>query len=119
MPIYEYECLSCNDRSEAIQRLSDPPLETCRECGGELRKLLSAPAIQFKGEGWYVTDYADKNKKGEKDKDKGAEAKGDEAKGDKAKGDKAKDSTSKSETSSEKKSSAKKDSAKSSSKASD
>ncbi len=57
MPLYEYQCQSCSDLSEVIQRMSDPPLETCESCGGELKKLLSAPAFQFKGSGWYVTDY--------------------------------------------------------------
>ena len=57
MPIYEYQCQSCDRRTEAIQRISDPPLEACDECGGALQKLLSAPAFQFKGSGWYVTDY--------------------------------------------------------------
>jgi putative FmdB family regulatory protein len=69
MPIYEYECLSCHNRSEAIQKLNDPPLATCRDCGGELKKLISAPAIQFKGDGWYVTDYKDKDGK-DKDRSK-------------------------------------------------
>jgi putative FmdB family regulatory protein len=65
MPIYEYQCQECEQRTEAIQRLDDPPLEQCPHCGGALRKLMSAPAFQFKGTGWYVTDYADK-KKGDK-----------------------------------------------------
>ena len=58
MPLYEYQCESCGRRFEEMQRVGDPPLETCAECGGKLRKLLSAPAFQFKGSGWYVTDYA-------------------------------------------------------------
>lgn len=58
MPIYEYECRRCGRRIEAMQRIADPPLAVCEECGGELRKLISAPAFQFKGSGWYVTDYA-------------------------------------------------------------
>lgn len=58
MPIYEYECLQCGTRSEAIQRMSDPPLTKCEACGGELKRLISSPAVQFKGTGWYVTDYA-------------------------------------------------------------
>ena len=58
MPIYEYECRACGKRSEAMQRMADPPLTTCPECGGELKKLISSPAFQFKGSGWYVTDYA-------------------------------------------------------------
>ncbi len=61
MPLYEYKCLGCGYVSEAIQRMSDPPLSTCDRCGGELEKLLSAPAFQFKGTGWYVTDYAGKS----------------------------------------------------------
>jgi putative FmdB family regulatory protein len=57
MPLYEYECLGCRERNEVIQKFSDAPLKVCEACGGELRKILSAPAIQFKGTGWYVTDY--------------------------------------------------------------
>ncbi|MGH9381150.1 MAG: FmdB family zinc ribbon protein [Thermoanaerobaculia bacterium] len=58
MPLYEYECQSCGRRTELLQRFSDAPLSTCPHCGGAVRKLLSAPAVQFKGTGWYVTDYA-------------------------------------------------------------
>lgn len=60
MPLYEYKCDTCGFTFEVIQKFSDPPVETCRECGGPVHKLLSAPAIQFKGSGWYVTDYAKK-----------------------------------------------------------
>ncbi len=60
MPIYEYECTQCGCRSEVVQKVSDPPLRMCRKCGGELKKLISPPAIQFKGNGWYITDYAKK-----------------------------------------------------------
>ena len=60
MPLYEYECDDCGHRFERIRKFSDPPLTTCPECGGPIRKLLSPPAIQFKGTGWYVTDYARK-----------------------------------------------------------
>jgi putative FmdB family regulatory protein len=60
MPIYEYQCQQCGARTETLQRLADPPLTECTECGGVLRKLISAPAFQFKGSGWYVTDYARK-----------------------------------------------------------
>lgn len=60
MPLYEYQCVQCNERVEIIQRLSDPPHSECGKCGGEMKKLLSAPAIQFKGSGWYKTDYATK-----------------------------------------------------------
>lgn len=58
MPLYEYLCDDCGQRTEALQRLTDPPLEVCPHCNGALKKLLSAPAFQFKGSGWYVTDYA-------------------------------------------------------------
>jgi putative FmdB family regulatory protein len=62
MPLYEYQCESCNNRFERIQKFSDPPVETCPACGkGPVRKLLSSPAIQFKGSGWYITDYAKKS----------------------------------------------------------
>ncbi len=59
MPLYEYACASCGT-FEVIQRFSDPPLSGCPKCSGRVQKLLSAPAIQFKGTGWYITDYARK-----------------------------------------------------------
>ena len=58
MPLYEYQCDACAHRFEVIQKYSDPPVATCDKCGGVVRKLLSSPAIQFKGSGWYITDYA-------------------------------------------------------------
>jgi putative FmdB family regulatory protein len=58
MPIYEYQCKECGDRHEIIQKLSDAPLSLCPKCGGEMKKLISSPAIQFKGSGFYKTDYA-------------------------------------------------------------
>jgi putative FmdB family regulatory protein len=61
MPLYEYECEACSHRFEVIQKFSDPPIEKCPKCGGAVRKLLSSPAIQFKGSGWYITDYAKKD----------------------------------------------------------
>jgi putative FmdB family regulatory protein len=62
MPLYEYQCESCNNRFERIQKFSDPPIDTCPVCGkGPVKKLLSSPAIQFKGSGWYITDYAKKS----------------------------------------------------------
>lgn len=61
MPLYEYECKKCRRRVEKIRKFSDPPLTTCEHCGGELDQLISSPAIQFKGSGWYVTDYAKKS----------------------------------------------------------
>jgi putative FmdB family regulatory protein len=60
MPIYEYECAKCGKRIEAIQKMSDKPLKKHEGCGGTLTKLISAAGFQFKGTGWYVTDYARK-----------------------------------------------------------
>lgn len=65
MPLYEYECEACGQRFEVIQKFSDAPVDTCRQCGkGPVRRLLSSPAIQFKGTGWYITDYSQKGKSG-------------------------------------------------------
>jgi len=64
MPLYEYECDACGGRFEVIQKFSETT-EQCRKCGkGPVRRLMSSPAIQFKGSGWYVTDYAQKGKSG-------------------------------------------------------
>src|SRR5262245_8293778 len=63
MPLYEYQCESCGNRFERIQKFSDPPVDTCPRCGGVVQKLISSPAIQFKGSGWYITDYARKAEK--------------------------------------------------------
>ncbi len=77
MPLYEYQCKSCHTTTERIQKFSDPPLTVCPHCGGELEQLLSAPAVQFKGAGWYVTDYARKGTGGSASKDgKGTGEKG-------------------------------------------
>lgn len=61
MPIYEYECNKCGHRFEVIQRVADAPLKKCEKCKGKAERLISSPAIQFKGTGWYVTDYAKKS----------------------------------------------------------
>jgi putative FmdB family regulatory protein len=61
MPLYEYQCTNCGERVEILQRINDPPHGHCPKCGAEMRKLLSAPAIQFKGSGFYKTDYASKS----------------------------------------------------------
>lgn len=66
MPIYEYRCKKCGAQTEVLLKLSDKQPSRCRECGGRLEKLISSPAIQFKGEGWYVTDYARKGSVAEK-----------------------------------------------------
>ena len=60
MPLYEYKCKKCRNLFEKIRKFSDPPVKKCPECGGPVEQLLSAPAVQFKGSGWYVTDYAKK-----------------------------------------------------------
>jgi putative FmdB family regulatory protein len=82
LPLYEYACVQCGQHIEKIQKFSDPPLTKCEKCGGRLKKLLSSPAIQFKGSGWYVTDYARKSstipagsshESGNGDKGKGSE----------------------------------------------
>ena len=65
MPIYEYECSKCGKRIEVIQKMSDKPLKKHEDCGGALSKLISAAGFQFKGTGWYVTDYARKEAKTE------------------------------------------------------
>ena len=62
MPLYEYECDACGHRFEVIQKFSDSPIEQCPKCGSSVHKLMSSPAFQFKGSGWYVTDYARKDK---------------------------------------------------------
>jgi putative FmdB family regulatory protein len=77
MPLYEYECAN-GHRFELIRKFSDPPADTCPQCGATVRKLMSSPAIQFKGSGWYITDYAKK--------DSTATPKPDAAKGDGAGG---------------------------------
>jgi len=66
MPIYEFRCKKCNAHIEVFQKLSDKPPTRCRKCGGRLEKQFSRTAVQFKGEGWYVTDYARKGSVAEK-----------------------------------------------------
>jgi len=68
MPLYEYQCDACGHRFEHIQKFSDPLLTVCPKCDGVLHKLVSSPAFQFKGTGWYVTDYAKKDKGAEAEK---------------------------------------------------
>ena len=106
MPLYEYECESCGKRIERIQKYSDPPLTTCEKCGGPLRKLFSSPAIQFKGSGFYITDYgrkpesSSKPAEGGKDSAKTGESAGSDAPTPKEPA--AKESTTKPETPSKK-----------------
>ncbi len=102
MPLYEYECVK-DGRFELIRKFSDPPVEACPTCGQPVEKLLSSPAIQFKGSGWYITDYARKGSVDAKDSDsKSSDTKGGDSKADaKSAGSKASasGSGSKSETS--------------------
>ena len=77
MPLYEYECLKCGERFELIQKFSDAPLTLCSQhgdsqCDGAVRKLLAAPAIQFKGSGWYVTDYGKGGQKPDQAREEGS-----------------------------------------------
>lgn len=62
MPLYEYECRGCQYRFEMTQKVNDPPAKACPHCGGKVTKVISSPAIVFKGSGWYVTDYSSKMK---------------------------------------------------------
>jgi len=65
MPLYEYQCEACKRRFEVIRKFSDPELQVCTLCGkGPVQRLMSSPAIQFKGSGWYITDYSQKGKAG-------------------------------------------------------
>jgi putative FmdB family regulatory protein len=78
MPLYEYECAACGQHFELIRRFSDPDVDVCAVCGkGPVQRLLSSPAIQFKGSGWYITDYARKAKSEKTSGEKSADAKGD------------------------------------------
>ena len=65
MPLYEYKCTKCGEQTEILQRVSDPPYNHCPKCGGDMKKLISSPAIQFKGSGFYKTDYASSKPSGE------------------------------------------------------
>jgi putative FmdB family regulatory protein len=68
VPLYEYKCLKCGRRTEKIENVDGPHLRKCPHCGGKVEPIISAPAIQFKGAGWYVTDYANKTTRGDSDK---------------------------------------------------
>jgi len=87
MPLYEYKCKKCGEIFEVVQKVNDPPLKVCIKCGGPVSKMLSSPAIQFKGSGWYITDYArsnnqdqNKEKKPEKEIKRGGDNKKTESK---------------------------------------
>jgi putative FmdB family regulatory protein len=96
VPLYEYECLKCGRKTEKIENVAGPHLKKCPHCGGKVETLLSAPAIQFKGSGWYVTDYASQKSGGDSGKeDKPASESKDAGKESGAKDSTAKDSGSK------------------------
>jgi putative FmdB family regulatory protein len=97
MPIYEYQCKKCGHRFEKIQKFSDKMVKKCPECGGVVEQMISAPAVQFKGSGWYVTDYAKKSSSpGSSGGDSGSKDKAD----DKSKSDSSSKDASAKETSS-------------------
>jgi putative FmdB family regulatory protein len=98
MPLYEYQCDACHKVTERIQKFSDPPMEVCPACGGPVKKLLSSPAIQFKGSGWYITDYARKSGNGSGKSPSAGEG-SDKSEKPKAEGSSKPDSTSASSTS--------------------
>ena len=75
MPLYEYECQACHFRFEKLQRLSDPPPKKCPECGGKVVQMMSTSSVQFKGSGWYVSDYQRKGSGGDSAGEKKAESK--------------------------------------------
>ncbi|MFI5088278.1 MAG: FmdB family zinc ribbon protein [Terriglobales bacterium] len=75
MPLYEYECQACHFRFEKLQRLSDPPPPKCPECGGKIVQMMSTSSVQFKGSGWYVSDYQRKGSGGDGTGEKKAESK--------------------------------------------
>ncbi len=99
MPLYEYQCDACGHRFEHIQKFSDPLLTVCPECGDAIRKLVSSPAIQFKGTGWYVTDYAKKGTGNTAASEAEKSSDGKDAKSDKTDKTKSGDSTSSSDSS--------------------
>jgi putative FmdB family regulatory protein len=97
VPLYEYKCLKCARRTEKIEGVNGPHLKKCPHCGGKVEAMISAPAIQFKGSGWYVTDYAGKSAAREagQNQDKAAEKKESDAKDSAAKGSDSKESATK------------------------
>jgi putative FmdB family regulatory protein len=98
MPLYEYECKKCGHRFEKIQKFSDKMVKKCPECGGQVEQMISAPAVQFKGSGWYVTDYA---KKSSSPGSSGGDSSSKDKKDDKSKPDGSKESPSKESSSRE------------------
>jgi putative FmdB family regulatory protein len=99
MPIYEYECINNKHRFEVIQKFEDPPVTHCTVCGEPVEKLFSSPAIQFKGTGWYITDYARKGQAySESPESKGSDTESSESKSSESKSSESKPSTESSKT---------------------
>jgi putative FmdB family regulatory protein len=111
MPLYEYECKKCGHRFEKIQLYSDKMVKKCPKCGGQVEQMITAPAVQFKGSGWYVTDYAKKSSSPGASGNTGDSSSKDK-KEDKPKSDTASKDNSSKESSSAKESSSKDSSAK-------
>ena len=103
MPLYEYQCDTCAHRFEVIQKFSDAPIEVCPKCGGPVKKLFSSPAIQFKGSGFYITDYARKGTDSATTASPSAESKADSKAESKSDGKSDTKTESKTETKTEKK----------------
>ena len=97
MPLYEYECKKCHHRFERIQKFSDPHIKKCPDCGGPVEQVISAPAVQFKGSGWYVTDYARKSSSSTSSTDDSASKKADKKEGKKEEAAKPESSSKKTE----------------------
>jgi putative FmdB family regulatory protein len=108
VPLYEYQCKKCKHKFEKIQKFSDRPIKKCPECGGPVEKVMHAPAVQFKGTGWYVTDYAGKGDKSEKSKAESGSSSDKKESSGKEDGAKSKDKDSGSKKSESKKSESKK-----------
>ena len=107
MPIYEYKCEGCGEVFEVIQKFADEPLAVHEKCGGHVHRLMSAPSFQFKGSGWYVTDYAKGNVSGPPKHESG---KSESAKGESGKTESSGDTATKTETKTEAKSESKSES---------
>jgi|SRR5579871_701347 len=103
MPLYEYKCGSCGETFEVIQKFTDAPLVTHEKCGGSVERLVSPPALQFKGSGWYVTDYASGNGKSQPSKDGKKETKSESSSSDSSSKTETKPSSTTTPSSSDKK----------------
>jgi putative FmdB family regulatory protein len=95
MPLYEYRCKKCGHTFEKIQKFSDKMVKKCPECGGQVEQTISAPAVQFKGSGWYVTDYAKKSHAPSSSSDSGSKDSKDSKKEEKKSESSSKDSSAK------------------------